>query len=146
MSPAKCSPHGFIHLRLLLVSLLLLFLLAAAVWRAGHAMKSMSVIAGNSRTLEQPPPDGSVKIVVEISDTDARGGMHGTLLEKRTEQLYLRTKTSVTVRSTPETKLVMGKREDVREGAVVHVTGRLTGDGRIDAQQIVILTGYVKVN
>jgi len=39
----------------------------------------------------------------------------------------------------------MGKAEDVRAGAVVHVTGKMAADRSVQATQIVILTGYVQV-
>jgi len=39
----------------------------------------------------------------------------------------------------------MGKAEDVRAGAVVHLTGTMQEDRSVAAQQIVILTQYVKI-
>lgn len=39
----------------------------------------------------------------------------------------------------------MGKLGDLRAGAVVHVKGTIGDDHHIAAEQIVILTGYVKV-
>jgi hypothetical protein len=47
--------------------------------------------------------------------------------------------------SSGDTKFVMGKAEDVRVGAVVHLTGAMQEDRSVAAQQIVILTKYVKI-
>ncbi len=137
---------GFAHFKLLVISLLILFLLVAAVWRASHLMRSMSVVADNVSEMQQSKPAAKLKIVVEITEAEASGLIHGTLLEKKTEDQYTRTQTPVTAQSSQSTKMVMGKPEDVHKGAVVHITGTRSTDGRIDAEQIVILTGYVKVS
>jgi len=51
----------------------------------------------------------------------------------------------VTVRWNAQTKIVMGKETDIHAGAIVHVTGTVRNDHAIQAEQVVILTGYVKV-
>lgn len=146
MYARKQNSHGFAHLKLLVISLVILFLLVAAVWRASHFMRSMSVVADNASEMQQSPPAAKLKIVVEISEADASGLIHGILLEKKTEDHYTRTQTAVTAQSSQSTKMVMGKTEDVHKGAVVHITGTRGTDGKIAAEQIVILTGYVKVS
>jgi hypothetical protein len=40
----------------------------------------------------------------------------------------------------------MGSAGDLRTGAVVHVTGTVAQNRRLEASQIVILTGYVSVD
>lgn len=146
MFPRNQSSLGFAHFKLLVIALLILFLLVAAVWRATHFMRSMSVVASSENDLRQSQPDARLKIVVEITDADASGIIHGTILEKKTEDQYTRTQTPITAQSSQRTKMVMGKTEDVHKGAVVHITGTRGADGKIDAEQIVILTGYVKVS
>jgi hypothetical protein len=49
------------------------------------------------------------------------------------------------VKFNAQTKIVMGKPADVHAGAIVHVTGTVQKDRVIAAEQIVVLTGYVKV-
>jgi len=51
----------------------------------------------------------------------------------------------VAVQFSAQTKMVMGRPEDIRPGAIVHVTGTVRKDHGLDAGQIVILTGYVHV-
>ena len=93
--------------------------------------------------------DDETKIVIEIAEAsggaDADGRIRGKLLEKRDETHYSRTDNPAEVSWGKETALVMGKAEDIRAGAIVHVTGRMSGDRRVLAKQIVILTGYVQV-
>jgi putative AlgH/UPF0301 family transcriptional regulator len=83
--------------------------------------------------------------VLEIAEAGSEGKITGKLLQKKTEEIYTRTATAVTVQSNSQTKIVMGKPADVHAGAVVHVTGTVQKDHVIAADQIVILTGYVKV-
>lgn len=75
----------------------------------------------------------------------ADGKITGKLLERKTEEVYARTTTPVTLQSNAQTKMVMGKAADVHSGAVVHVTGTVQKDHSVQAEQIVILTEYVKV-
>ena len=74
-----------------------------------------------------------------------RGGApRAKLLDRESEKLYKRTNT-VGIKFSDATKVVMGKPGDLRAGAVVHVKGMIVEDHRLVAEQIVILTGYVKV-
>ena len=93
-----------------------------------------------------PRPDAKLKIVVEITDAGASRLIHGTLLEKKTEEPYTCTQTPVTVQSSQSTKMFEGKTEDVHGSAVVHVTGTRGTGGKIEAEPIVIPTEYVKVS
>jgi uncharacterized protein YdeI (BOF family) len=104
----------------------------------------MSVTAAQAPELNSAARGATVKLVIEIasvSSTDLRG----RILSKKTDEVYVRTDTQASVHWSDQSKLVMGKSADVRPGAVVHVTGKVRQDRTIDADQIVILTGYVKV-
>jgi hypothetical protein len=127
----------------LVAVVVLLFSLVA--WKSGSMAKSMSAAASNDQDYSTSAVGSQTKIVLEIGEAGADGKMTGKLLEKRTEEIYLRTTTRVTMRSNAQTKMVMGKMADVHAGAVVHVTGTVQKDRSVDAEQIVILTGYVKV-
>jgi hypothetical protein len=125
---------------------LILFLLVAAGWQDSYFMPSMSVVADKASEMPPSMPAAKLKIVVEVTDADASGLIHGTLLEKKSEDRYTRAQTPVIEQSSQSSKMVMGKTEAVHKGAVVHINGTRGTDGKIDAEQIVILTGYVKVN
>ena len=84
------------------------------------------------------------KIVIEVAET-AEGRIRGRLLEKNDETHYVRTANPADISWGRDTKIVMGKTEDIHAGAIVHVTGKLASDHSVQAQQIVILTGYVQV-
>jgi hypothetical protein len=73
------------------------------------------------------------------------GMIRATVLNKRTEEIYARSKVPINLFNSSKVKIVMGKAADLHQGAVVHVTGKVRDDRGIDVEQFVILTGYVKV-
>ncbi len=124
----------------------IVLLAAFMAWSSFRSAQSMSTAAASDEdAFTRAAPGDAVKLVVEIEKSTAEGVIQGKLLQKQTEKIYLRTSTSVTVQSSSQTKMVMGKQEDVRPAAVVHVTGTLKKDRSVDATQIVILTGYVDI-
>jgi hypothetical protein len=120
-------------------------LMALAVWNSARKSLSMSAAASDEKQFAQAAPGTSTKIVMEISESASDGTAKGRVLQKKTEEIYTRTASNVTLRWTAQTKVVMGKEADIHTGAVVHVTGTVRNDHAIQAEQVVILTGYVKV-
>jgi hypothetical protein len=125
---------------------LIALLFTFVVWKSGSMAKTMSAAAASDeQDFSRSAVGSSAKFVLEIAESGSEGKLTGKLLQKKTEEIYMRTATAVTVRSNSQTKIVMGKPADVHAGAVVHVTGIVQKDQVIAADQIVILTGYVKV-
>jgi uncharacterized protein YdeI (BOF family) len=116
-----------------------------AVWKSASMSKSMSAAASDEKQVLQSAPGTKTKFVLEIGEPTAEGTIRGQLLQKKTEEIYARTTTSVTVQFNAQTNFVMGKKSDIHAGAVVHITGTVKDDHRVQAEQIVILTGYVKI-
>jgi hypothetical protein len=122
-------------------------LLAAGfmVWNSARRAASMAAAASSDeKQFAQANQGQKIKLVMEIEEA-ANGTLKGKVLQQKSETVYARSATAAVVRCGSETKIVMGKPEDVRTGAVVHVTGTSERDRTITAEQIVILTGYVKV-
>jgi len=86
-----------------------------------------------------------VKAVLEITAASPAASVEGNALEKQTETVYKRTGSTMKIAFDSATPVVMGKASDIHEGAVVHVTAKMGTDHLLHASQIVILTGYVKV-
>ncbi len=121
-------------------------LLALVLWKAGTATRKMSsVIASDGQELSHFHVGDTAKFVVEVSDSSKTGTFTGIVLSKKTDELYLRTSDHATVHWQNQTKIVMGKSDDLHPGAVVHVTASVLQDHTFVAQQLVILTGFVKV-
>jgi predicted metal-binding membrane protein len=119
---------------------------ALVLWMSARMSGKMSAEAANDeQTFAKAAPGEQAKIVLEITEAPSGAAIRGTLLQKKTEKLYLRTRTIVTVQYNAGAKVVMGKLEDLRPAAVVHVTGAVRKDHSLDAEQIVILTQYVQV-
>jgi hypothetical protein len=118
--------------------------IAVIVWQAASRSVGMSV-AVTSASTDALVPGIQGKWVLEISSVDPSGVARGIVLDKKTETAYQRETARVTVYSDAQTRIVMGSLADMRAGAVVHVTGTLRPDRGIDAEKIVILSGYVTV-
>ena len=115
------------------------------IWQSARMSRTMSAAASNERQFTQNGPGTKTKIVVEIGESTPKRVIRGKLLQKKTEEIYLRTGTPVAVQLDEQTKLVMGKEADIHPGAVVHITGTIRDDHSILAEQLVILTGYVQI-
>jgi hypothetical protein len=116
------------------------------VWGSFRSAKSMSTAAASDEDMFiHASPGDTIKLVLEIGESSTEGSIRGKLLQKETEKVYLRTNTAVTVQSSAQTKMVMGKQSDIHPAAVVQLTGTLKKDRSVDASQIVILTGYIEI-
>jgi hypothetical protein len=122
---------------------------ALFVWRSARIAAAMSTpVSLTAQQLQEAPANAPTKIVIEITDSSSKGSegtLRGKLLQKKTEELYTRTASDVSIHFNDKTKLVMGKLADLHSAAIIHVTGTAREDKSIDAQQLVILTTYVKV-
>jgi hypothetical protein len=116
----------------------------AFVWSGAGRMMRMQTRAASSAEFAQLKAEDETKIVIEVSEA-SEGRIRGKLLEKQDETHYSRTSTLADVSWGKDTVLAMGKAEDMRAGAIVHVTGKVAEDRSVRARQIVILTGYVQV-
>ena len=123
-----------------------LLLSGVAIRQSFRSASSMSAAAASSeRSISQSASGEKVKVVVEISQSSPSGMLQGKLLEKQTEKVYARTSNDVTIHWSPETKFVMGQASDLHPKSVIHITGTVKDDRAVEAEQIVILTGYVEV-
>jgi hypothetical protein len=135
----KSSRPVWIFMLAALAALSLVF-----VWRGAGRMMRMQTQAANQAEFAQLKPQDTTKIVVEVTEAPA-GRIRGKLLEKQDETHYTRTANQADVAWGKDTSIIMGKAEDIHAGAIVHVTGKVAADHSVQAQQIVILTGYVQV-
>ena len=142
MNPATMSQKGSPVLALVLAMVALLSL--GYVWSGAKRMMRMQTQSASNPEFVRLNPHDEAKIVIEVSETRAPRIL-GHMLEKQDETHYRRTANPVEVSWSSDTKLVMGEAEDIRAGAVVHVSGTVAGDRTIQARQLVILTGHVQV-
>jgi flagellar basal body-associated protein FliL len=125
---------------------LVVLVAALAVWMSARMSGKMSAAGASDEQAFAKATAGSTgKVVLEVAEIAPSGTFRGKLLVKKTEEVYVQTGTLVAVQFSAQTKMVMGRPEDIRPGAIVHVTGTVRKDRGLDAGQIVILTGYVHV-
>jgi hypothetical protein len=134
------------NLRPIWILTILLLVLFSAVFVGSGAQKAMKMQTetANKNQFARLKPGDAAKIVIEVSATNG-GKISGKLLERLNDTHYKPTEKQTQVNWNAGTSIAMGKASDVRSGAVLHVTGTVAADHTVEAQQIVILTGYVEV-
>jgi hypothetical protein len=142
----SASQHSSRTTRIWIAVLVALAVLSFLAMRRslGKAMQ-MQVQATSSASLPQLKVGEEVKVVVEITSVLSGSIIQGTLLEKQTETVYHRSGNSTKIAFEPSTPVVMGKVSDIHQGAIVHIKAKMGEDHVLHAEQIVVLTGYVKV-
>jgi hypothetical protein len=89
---------------------------------------------------------GTPTKAVVLLDGVAGKDLKGKLLQRETDTVYRQTNEAgsrIYAGLRPETSVVMGKPEDIVPGAIVQISGTLDANHSLQANQIVILTGYV---
>jgi hypothetical protein len=129
----------------------LALLAAVGVWAIRGVLvrvQQMTTADTTASTLASNSPGSSAKAVVRLESVSGEE-LKGTLLEKQGDTVYLlpseSTPTVIAV-LTPDTSVVMGKPKDIAVGAVVQLAGVLDADHVLQTNQVVILTGYVRVS
>lgn len=147
---ASASPHSSRTTRIWIVALMILALLSFLALRRslGKAMRMNSQTTARA-SLPQLKPGDEAKIVIEVTGVTA-ASIEGNVLEKKSETVYRRAgnKTAgnrMKIAFDATTPVVMGKASDVHEAAVLHITANMGSDRVLHARQIVVLTGYVKI-
>lgn len=129
----------------------LFFIMLAAV--AAWAARSVLLRGRQMRPADTPavafrdiPSGRSAKAVVLLNRVD-HGKLSGTMLQRESETMYRRPAepSPVDAELTSETAVVMGTAQDIAPGAVVQVAGTMDSRHVLQTRQIVILTGYVRV-
>lgn len=126
-------------------------LACVAVWAIRGVLvraQQMSTADTSASTFASSPPGSLAKAVVRLDSVKGKE-LKGTLLEKQSDTVYLlpseRTPIVIAV-LTPDTSVVMGKPQDIAEGAVVQLAGTIDANHVLQTSQVVILTGYVRVS
>ena len=126
----------------------MLVLLGLALAVAAGLLSSRMMTRGTPQTANAIGTADSgtpMDMVVELTGSSA-GDLTARMLVKRGDG-YLRGADTLQLHLMPDAKLMMGARGDLKPGAVLQVHGILESSSRhlLDAEQLVFLTGYVKV-
>jgi Kef-type K+ transport system membrane component KefB len=126
-------------------------LTAVAAWAVRGVLvraQQMSAADTTASTFASISPGSSAKAVVRIDSVKGKE-LKAILLEKQSDTVYLlpseRTP-AVNAVLTPDTSVVMGKPEQIVVGAVVQLAGTIDANHVLQTDQVVILTGYVRVS
>jgi hypothetical protein len=90
-------------------------------------------------------PGAHIKLVARVDHSVSLNTYAAQLLESRAEGSYRVTPERLRIALSADTSVVMGSAADLQPGAVVQASGALDGARTLQARQIVILTGYVRI-
>jgi hypothetical protein len=126
-------------------------LAAVAVWAVRGVLVRAQQMSTAETTVSAFPsisPGSSAKAVVRLESVKGNE-LKGTLLERQSDTVHLlpyeRTPLVIAV-LTSDTSVVMGKPRDIAVGAVVQLGGTIDANHVLQTNQVVILTGYVRVS
>jgi hypothetical protein len=116
--------------------------------RCSCASQRMSTADTSDSLFESIAPGSSAKAVVRLDSVKGEE-LKGTLLEKQSDTVYrvpFRRTVAVIAVLTPDASVVMGKPQDIAVGAVVQLAGTIDASHILQTNQVVILTGYVRLS
>jgi len=131
-------------------TIFLVLLGAVSVWSVRSTLvhaKRMAPSETSAAVFSTLQPGARASAVVQL-DKIAGESLTGTLLQRESDTVYHREVSDnnlVSAVMTPKTAVVMGKAEDLVPGAVVQIAGTLDKNHVLRADQVVILTGYIRV-
>jgi hypothetical protein len=108
----------------------------------------MSTADTSASLYESIAPGSSAKAVVRLDSVKGEE-LKGTLLEKQSDTVYrvpFRRTVAVIAVLTPDASVLMGKPQDIAVGAVVQLAGTIDASHILQTNQVVILTGYVRLS
>jgi hypothetical protein len=110
--------------------------------------RRMSTADTSGLFFESIAPGSSAKAVVRLDSVKGEE-LKGTLLEKQSDTVYrvpFKRTAAVIAVLTPDASVVMGKPQDIAVGAVVQLAGTIDASHIFQTNQVVILTGYVRLS
>ena len=128
----------------------LAMLAAVAVWAVRGVLvraQQMSTADTTVSAFASISPGSSAKAVVRLESVKGNE-LKGTLLERQSDTVYLlpSERTPVIAVLTSDTSVVMGKPQEIAVGVVVQLGGTIDANHVLQTNQVVILTGYVRVS
>jgi hypothetical protein len=131
-------------------TIFLLVLIIAMVWEVRGVLERaerMQTANTSASMFARTAPGSPAKAVIRL-DQVVGTHLNGTLLERESDTAYrvpIEMGPPVAAVLTPETSVVMGRPQDIAPGAVVQLAGTLDKNRVLRANQVVILTGYVRL-
>jgi hypothetical protein len=130
---------------LILGGLLVVGLLAAVIVPVLVSRAMMGAAPDSAQRVAGATSGEHINAVLEVTTVSTDGLLSGWVLERQAETLYQRTDHILQMRWNADTPIVMGKPQDITTGAVFQVSGQLDAARILNADRIVILTGYVTI-
>lgn len=105
----------------------------------------MRVAPTNAAITMQAQPGQKQKAVILLKALESTDLYSAVLLESSDGSTYHQTTSAIRLAVTPNTSVVMGRKADIKTGAILQVNGQMTAEHTLRASQIVVLTGFVNL-
>jgi hypothetical protein len=96
--------------------------------------------------LSQAKVGDPIRAVVELDQQSGSRAFAATFLEPQGSNRYRRRSQPLRIELASDLSVAMGDGSSLRPGAVVQVSGQVSGAGTIEVHQATVLTGFVTVN
>jgi uncharacterized protein (DUF849 family) len=140
----------FVNTTIFKWAIFVVLLAALTAWAIRSVLmrdQRMKAADTSASMFDSAAPGSSINAVVRL-DQVAGEELRGTLLERQSDTVFRKpSESGPTVHAvlTPETSVVMGKPQDIAAGAIVQLDGTMDERHILRTNQIVILTGYVRL-
>ncbi|GCE31066.1 hypothetical protein KDA_65500 [Dictyobacter alpinus] len=128
--------------------IILILLLAAAIGYllyTNHSLTLQGSLPTTNIQLASASSGSSTNVMCEIISTSTNHSLTGYVLERSNDGSYVRTQHTITVTWKSSQNVTMGHDKDLQPGAIVQASGQLDTAKVLHADQISVVTNYLKV-
>jgi hypothetical protein len=153
--PLLASTSSKIAIVLFAVIVLASISMALAAVRKGTNPSPRATAVTSPRTRAMPPPANPHRaalapgkreqIALQVTSLEPGGLITGRIVQPLTPTTVARTPQTVTVQLTPGATTQMGSSADIKAGALLQASGTADNKGTLQANSIVVLTGYIQL-
>ena len=133
---------------IVLVCLIAVLAAGALVWAGMSVMDragGMVPTGTSAHEFETAAVGTQVKLIVLVERVSASGEVGAQILNKDAGGFYVRSGSRIVLTIPSDTDYLMGGRSDVKPDAVLQINGQVSSARHLTLHNVVILTGFVKL-
>ena len=112
---------------------------------SNHSLTLQGSLPTTNVQLASAAAGSSINVMCEIISTSTHHSLQGYVLERANDGSYARTQHTITVTWQSDQNFNMGHPQDLQPGAIVQVSGQVDQAKVLHANQISVVTNYLKV-
>ncbi|GER89586.1 hypothetical protein KDW_37480 [Dictyobacter vulcani] len=112
---------------------------------SNHSLTLQGSLPSTNIQLASAAAGSSTNVMCEIISTSTHHSLQGYVLERTNDGSYARTQHIITVTWQSDQNVNMGHPQDLQPGAIVQISGQVDQAKVLHANQISVVTNYLKV-